>query len=207
MPFERAAYKAIRQAFGAQEPQTVEEFFAAMPRIETQRLILRKVSMRDAEDVFAYASDPQVAKYVLWNAHKSMLETKSYIRFLMHQYRDAVPGNYVIVWKQTGQVVGTIGYMAYEREDSCVEIGYSIGRRWWNMGITTEAFAALIRHTFLEMHIHRIEARHDTENPASGRVMQKCGLRPEGVQRGKVFNKGSYRDVAMWAILREDYLR
>ena len=69
----------------------------------------------------------------------------------------------------------------------------------------TEALAAVLRECFTALRIHRVEAMHECDNPASGRVMEKCGMRHEGTLRGKVFNKGNFHDVELWAMLREDW--
>lgn len=69
----------------------------------------------------------------------------------------------------------------------------------------TEALAAVLRECFTVLRLHRVEAMHECDNPASGRVMEKCGMHHEGTLRGKVFNKGNFHDVELWAMLREDW--
>ena len=85
--------------------------FDVMPVLETERLLLRKMEMRDAPDMFEYSCDPLVAKHVLWDAHTSVSDTKSYIRFMIRKYRGGEPSSWCIVEKATDKVVGTIGYM------------------------------------------------------------------------------------------------
>ena len=85
------------------------------------------------------------------------------------------------------------------------EIGYCIGQKFWNKGITTEAMKAIIRFFFEEVGVNRIEARHDTKNPASGRVMIKSGLKFEGILRQAGKNNTGINDLAVYAILKEDY--
>ena len=102
-------------------------------------------------------------------------------------------------------VVGAIGYMSYNADNSTVEIGYSLAREQWGKGLMTEALTAVIDETFHTLDIHRIEALHFTDNPASGRVMAKCGMTHEGHMRERVCCKGVFRDVEMWGILRGDW--
>ena len=189
----------------ATEPNTPQDFFARLPVIETPRLILRKMTMQDAMDVYHYARDPEVARHVLWDAHQSIWETRAYIRFLLYQYRNGEPGSWGIVLKETGRVVGTIGYMSYSPDNSTVEIGYSLSRELWGKGLMTEALDAVIAETFRVLQLHRIEAMHFTDNPASGRVMAKCGMQHEGHMRERIYCKGVFRDVEMWGILRKDW--
>lgn len=189
----------------ALEPSTPQEYFARLPVIDTPRLTLRKMRMSDAPDVYRYAKDPEVARHVLWEAHQSMWETRAYIRYMLWQYRSGLPSSWAIELKETGQVVGTIGYMSYSADNATVEVGYSLAREQWSKGLMTEALNSVIGETFRALDMHRIEAMHFTDNPASGRVMEKCGMLHEGHLRGRVCCKGVFRDVEMWGILRKDW--
>ena len=184
---------------------SVSDYFSHLPVLDTPRLTLRPMTLRDASDIYAYSCDPEVARHVLWDAHRSPADSRAYLRFILRQYRDGTPSSYGIVWKETGRLIGTIGFMAYSQENSTVELGYSLGRSWWNRGIMTEALRAVLALTFDTMQIHRAEAQHEVENPASGRVMLKCGMRREGCLRGRIFNKGRFSDVELYAMLREDW--
>ncbi len=176
----------------------------SMPTLETRRLILRRISKSDAKDIFAYSSDPEVARHVLWSAQKDIGEAKDYCRYMLARYKKDLPSSWGIVDKRTNHLVGTIGYMDYSEDNASVEVGYSLARRLWNGGYMTEALERVIAYTFDTMDINRIEAQHEIDNPASGRVMEKCGMRKEGVLRQRLYNKGKYVDVALYAILRND---
>ena len=186
---------------------TVSEVFARLPVLETPRLILRPMRMSDAQDIFNYSSDPIVARHVLWDAHRSVADSRFYLRSMIRQYRAGLPGSYGIVQKDTGRVVGTIGFMWYSEENQSAEVGYSLAHWLWNRGLMSEALQAVIDMGFIHLPLNRIEAMHDTDNPASGRVMLKCGMTREGTMRGRVFNKGKYIDVDVYAILRSDWER
>ncbi len=177
----------------------------SMPTLETRRLILRRIAMRDAGDIFAYSKDKEVARHVLWSAQKELSEAKDYCRFMMKRYRCDQPSSWGIIEKATGRLVGTIGYMDYNEDNATVEVGYSLARWLWNGGYMTEALSRVIEYTFETMDINRIEAQHELENPSSGRVMEKCGMQKEGVLRQRLYNKGRYVDVALYAIVKEDY--
>ena len=189
----------------AREPDTPADFFARLPVIDTPRMTLRKLRMADAPDMYSYARDPEVARHVLWEAHASLWDTRAFIRFLLYQYRNGQPGSWGIVHRETGRVIGTIGYMSYTPDNATVEVGYSLARAYWGQGLMTEALTAVIDETFRTLDIHRIEALHFTDNPASGRVMAKCGMTHEGHMRERVCCKGVFRDVEMWGILRGDW--
>ena len=177
----------------------------SMPTLETKRLILRRINIHDAKDIFEYSKDKEVARHVLWSAQKELGEAKDYCRFMMRRYRNDEPSSWGIIDKATNRLVGTIGYMDYNEDNATVEVGYSLARWLWNGGYMTEALMRVIAYTFESMDVNRIEAQHELENPSSGRVMEKCGMRKEGELRQRLYNKGRYVDVALYAILKEDY--
>ena len=137
-------------------------------------------------------------------AQKDIGEAKDYCRYMTRRYRADEPSSWGIVDKKTGRLVGTIGYMNYDMDNASVEIGYSLAKWMWNGGYMTEALRRVIDYTFDAMDINRIEAQHELDNPASGRVMEKCGMRREGVLRQRLYNKGKFVDVALYAILKDD---
>lgn len=181
-----------------------DDLLFIMPVLETERLILRKLELKDSWDIFEYGRDPQVARHVLWDAYTSEYEARRYIRYQQHKYRLREPASWGIVFKETGKVIGTIGYMEYSEQNSTVEVGYSLAKEYWNRGIMTEALRKVIDYTFVELGINRIEAQFETTNPASGKVMAKCFMKYEGTMRQRLFNKGKYVDVSVYAILRKD---
>lgn len=183
----------------------IQEIFRSVPLLETPRLRLRRLRMRDAKDLFAWTSDREVARYVLWEAHQSLRDTRAYLRYMHGLYRRAMPSSWGIELKETGQVIGTIGIMAWFPDCRSVEVGYSLGRAWWHRGYAPEALGRLMNLLFREGGINRIEAQCDVRNPASARVMEKCGMRLEGILRQRVFNKGEAVDVMLYAALAEDH--
>jgi len=181
------------------------DIFAQLPTLRTPRLTLRAVRMSDAGDMYAYSRDPEVARHVLWDAHASLHQTRGYIRFLLRQYRSGAPSTFVIELNAERKVIGTIGLMWMQQENRSAEIGYSLSRQYWNRGLMTEAVEAIIRFCFDTLRLNRVEAQYETDNPASGAVMRHAGMRREGVLRQRIYNKGRFVDVELYAILRVDY--
>ena len=155
-----------------------------MPILETQRLILRPLKMRDA--------------------HESVWQSRQYLRAALRQYRRGLPGSFAITLRQSGRMIGTIGFMWVNTDHRSAEVGYSLARDYWNQGIMTEALRAVIAFGLDTLRLHRIEAQHETDNPASGRVMAHVGMQYEGTLRQRLKNKGRYVDVALYAILQGD---
>ena len=179
--------------------------YTYMPALNTPRLILRKLTMRDAGDIYRYSRDVEVARHVLWEAHRNIGESRAYLRYMLRRYRNHEPASWGIEYRQTGQIIGTIGFMWIQSDNSAAEVGYSLAREYWNHGLMTEALRAVIAHGFGSMNLNRIEAQHETTNPASGAVMRKCGMVKEGTLRQRLYNKGRYVDVDLYAILRKEY--
>ena len=191
-------------AGGSKDVQSPADFFCSLPVLETGRLLLRPVLRKDAADIFSYASDPEVARYVLWEPHRSLSETRAYIRCVRSLYHRGLPSSWAVVRRDSGRVIGTIGFMWYSESNSAAEVGYSLSRAEWNQGFATEALSAVIRSAFSSLSLNRLEAQHDIRNPASGRVMEKCGMVREGILRQRIRNKGEWIDVVLYAILRSD---
>ncbi len=175
--------------------------------IETERLILRPYRNSDAETMFKnWASDREVAKYVTWSAHRSITETETVINKWLAEYNELSRYNWVIVLKEFGEPVGAIDVAHIYDNIGAAEIGYCLGRQWWNKGIMTEAFKAVIKYLFEDIGFLRIQAEHAVPNAASGRVMQKCGLTYEGTLR-RFFRaaSGELLDISYYSILKEEY--
>ena len=179
-------------------------YFASLPVLETDRLILRPLRRQDAKDIFSYASDPDVARYVLWDPHQSVSETRSYIRYIRSLARRGLPSSWAVTLRDSGKVIGTIGFMWFSATNGSAELGYSLSKSCWNLGFATEALRAVILSVFAALPVNRLEAQHDLRNPASGRVMEKCGMVREGILRQRIRNKGEWIDVVLYAILRSD---
>jgi len=201
-------FSGISRFLGLSDPSsetlTPFQYFSRLPVLETKRLRLRPLRMQDARDIFSYASDPDVARYVLWEPHQSLGDTRSYIRYVRSLYRRGLPSSWAVEELSSGRVIGTIGFMWYSESCQSVELGYSFSREYWNQGYATEALRVVLDSAFASLPLNRAEAQHDIRNPASGRVMEKCGMRKEGILRQRIRNKGEWVDVALYSVLREE---
>lgn len=175
-------------------------------RLETERLILRKISSDDF--YFAYknwVTDKEVTKFVGWSKHENIEETKRIFTNWINEYEYKKTYRWIIVLKEIREPIGTIDVVDMDEELNTVTIGYVIGRKWWNRGIVTEAFSRVIKFLFEDIKVNRIEATHMPLNFASGKVMKKCGLKYEGTLRQRFKNKGEFIDILIYGILAEDY--
>lgn len=178
-------------------------------RIETEKLILRKFELSDAEAMYKnWAGDSEVTKFLTWNAIDSVAASKSIIEGWVDEYKNNNIYQWAIVPKNNGnEPVGAISIVRQDEEVSMVQVGYCIGRQWWKKGITSEALSALIKFFINEVKVNRIEARFDPRNLNSGKVMMKCGMKYEGTMRKADKNNQGICDSVMYALLAEDYIR
>ena len=177
------------------------------PTITTERLVLRPLSMSDDEAIYAYGSDPEVSKYVLYETHRSIEDSRTFLRTVMAEYEQQKPSALGIALQESNRLIGSIGYLNWHADHRRIEIGYALSRDFWNMGYVTEAARALIGHFFRNSDLIRIEARCRTENIGSSRVMEKSGMKFEGVLRKHIFVKGGHHDMKMYSILRDEWER
>ena len=149
--------------------------------METERFLLRHWQESDAEALYKYASDPDVGPRAGWPAHKSVEESREVIRTFFHN-----DTTWAIVLKATGEAIGSIGYYTQATSNIPIgkndcEVGYWIGKPYWNQGICTEALRLMLDHCIRVKRFENIWADHFTGNPASGRVMEKCGFADTGL--------------------------
>ncbi|MGH2707955.1 MAG: GNAT family N-acetyltransferase [Actinomycetota bacterium] len=176
-----------------------------LPEIALERLVLRRMNMGDAGDVFEYARDPEVARFTVWDAHRSIDDSRAFLTSVIRGYARREVAAWGVVHRAEGRLIGTCGYNGWSRVHCRAELGYAFGRRFWNQGLATEAVGALIAFGFNRLDFNRIEGFCVRENLPSARVMEKAGMIYEGLLRQSCFAKGAYRDLKMYSILREDY--
>lgn len=161
--------------------------FAENQYLETERLRLRPVMLSDANAMYEYASDEETVAYV-FPIHQSLKETKEAIA---NYFISAPLGKYGIELKTTGQLIGTIDLRIIDQH-AIAEIGYSLNKAFWGQGYVPEAANELLRLGFEELQLIRIFAVYDIDNPKSGRVLEKIGMKLEGnipnarIWKGKV---------------------
>ena len=174
--------------------------------IETSRLILRRAIREDAEPMFRnWASDPEVTKFLTWPAHSDIAVSEMVIGSWLQEYEKDSYYQWVIELKEIGQPIGSISVVRQNDRVEEAEIGYCIGSQWWHRGIMTEALSAVIAYLFGEVGMNRIAARHDPNNPHSGGVMRKCGMKYEGTNRACDRNNQGICDAAQYAMTRSDW--
>jgi putative acetyltransferase len=175
-----------------------------MREIETERLILRRWSVDDIDDLFEYARNPNVGPHAGWKPHESKTESLEIMQTLFLN-KDSC---WAIVWKESGKVIGSIAFENDSKRPNlnCRELGYAMSEDYWGKGIMTEAAEAVIRCGFDELGLDMVSIYRNPQNERSGRVIDKCGFTCEGTlrQANKIYD-GSVRDVSCYSMTRAEY--
>ncbi|MBD7944389.1 GNAT family N-acetyltransferase [Psychrobacillus sp. Sa2BUA9] len=183
----------------------VEKIYGDLPILETERLILRKVTLEDIQDMYLYGSDEEVSKYVTWNTLETISDTKGFVEFVLNKYENKQVSPWGIECKENGKFIATIDFVWWQPNNKTAEIGYVISKDYWRKGLTSEVAKEIIKFGFEKMDLVRIQARCDVENIGSARVMEKAGMSFEGIIRKGIFVKGMHRDLKMYSILKEEF--
>ncbi|UNM96693.1 GNAT family N-acetyltransferase [Ignatzschineria rhizosphaerae] len=162
--------------------------------LETERLVLRPITLEDAEDLFEYASDLENTIHT-FPTHQSIEETNWVIANL---FMAAPLGNFAIELKENGKMIGTCDLRINEGEKSA-ELAYAINKKYWGNGYAPEAAKKLLDLAFKDLKIERLWAKFSAANPASGRVMEKIGMTKEGVIRHSKNLRGDFVDQVVYS--------
>ncbi len=175
------------------------------PIIHTDRLILRPFTLADAPGVQRLAGDRDIAWATPSIPHPyedGMAE--QWISTHQERYERGELVNFAITLRSDKSLIGSIGLSIHQRYERG-ELGYWVGKPYWNNGYCTEAAKAVVQYAFAELGLNRIHASHLKRNPASGRVMQKIGMVYEGCQRQGVLQWGVFEDLELYGMLKSDY--
>jgi [ribosomal protein S5]-alanine N-acetyltransferase len=172
-----------------------------LPILATARLVLRPFTLDDAPDVQRLAGAREVASTTINVPHPYELESAvGWIGTHAESFARGKGMTLAITLRESGALCGAIG-LTMRPEHARAEMGYWVGVPYWGRGYCTEAAAAVLRHAFGVLGLHRVHASHLTRNPASGRVMQKIGMRHEGHLREHFLKWEVFEDIEVYAIL------
>lgn len=174
--------------------------------IQTERLLLRQFRHDDYEDMFEWASNPEVVRYLSYYPHETLDVSKNIMNSWIEAYKSPETYNWAIEYQK--KAIGNISVVALDNECFSCHLGWQIDIPYWNQGIMTEAAKAVVDYLFGIVGFDRITSGHDTRNVGSGRVMEKVGMICEGVFRRYIYRKdGSIGDKAYYAILKSDWAK
>lgn len=182
----------------------VAEVYGAQPTLQTERLLLRRLTPGDANALYDVASIPEVSRYLMWDTHPSVKYTKRFLKDLQRMYEQFEYFEWGVVTRQDGRLIGTCGFTKFEFVTNRGEIGYSFHPDVWGRGYATEAAKATIAFGFRELGLSSVYACFALENAASIRVLTKCGMHYTGEEEPMKI-KGEWMRVGGAAIFRSTF--
>jgi ribosomal-protein-alanine N-acetyltransferase len=181
--------------------EIVSDAFEASPSaIEIGTLTLRVLSVEDAPAVFAYASDPEVARFTLWQPHRSEAFTREFLAALT----SPAVISWAIVLKEEERLIGMIFLHSFSKRHKKAEIAFNVGRPDWKKGIATASARAVLHFAFEQLSLNRVEATCMPGNAGSRRVLEKIGMSKEGTMRRSHFRHDGFHDMELFSILRDE---
>lgn len=182
--------------------------FQAFPRLETERLVLRRLHLADAGSLFAILSDEELARFYDDEAFTELSQAREQIEAWTDGFDEWRSIRWGIARKETNTVIGTCGYYGFHRWHGRGSIGFELARPYWRQGIMTEALEAIIGFGFREVGLNRIQAVVIPGNEGSEKLLEKLGFRSEGVLRQyENWGEKGCVDLLIFSLLRSEYER
>lgn len=179
--------------------------FSSIPTLNTERLTLRAMSVRDADDMHDYSRRGELTKYLLWSPHRNLSYTREYLKYIEQRYRLGDFYDWAVIQKESGKMIGTCGFTRIDLQNRTGELGYVINPDYHSLGYAPEAARAVMAFGFDALELNRIEVRFMKENEASLKVARKLGMTFEGYMRDMMLVKGRYVTVGIASILRGEW--
>jgi [ribosomal protein S5]-alanine N-acetyltransferase len=172
----------------------------------TPRLTLREFGDQDLDDIHAYGCDPEVVRYMDWGPNTPEL-TRKFLDDRLAEQRvwPRLAVNLALESAAEARVIGAVRLEVSDPANRAAEIGYTLHRAWWGLGLASEAAQALARVGFGVLGLHRLWATCDARNTGSQRVLEKLGMRSEGELRRNAWMRDRWRDTRVYAVLAEEW--
>ena len=179
--------------------------FTHFPTFTAERFILRKAVENDGQALFDLYSNEQVVQYMPFTPFISIEEAMNELHWYETIFKEQTGFRWVIEEVETNKVIGTCGFLNYEKEHHRIELGYDLNPKYWGKGIMKEAVSYIIHFAFMTMNMNKIEAKVEPENQASIKLLEKLNFYKEGVLRQHEFENGKFVDLAIFSILKREY--
>ncbi|SCC49676.1 Acetyltransferase, GNAT family [Bacillus wiedmannii] len=175
------------------------------PKLETERLLLRELTLLDAETMFRYFSKESVIRYFGMDSFENIEQAKTTIQTFKNRYEEGSVFRWGIEKKGTGQLIGTCGFHLINKHHKRAEIGYELDDTYWGQGYATEALQAILGYGFETLQLIRIAAVVYVENKASQKLLSKAGFQEEGLLRKHMIQNGVAHDTILYSLLKEEW--
>lgn len=183
-----------------------EELFKNFIELQSDRLLLRRITDQDASDLFEIYSNKEV---MLYFDDRSAFEDMTEAEKMAKDYENGLINKWEMRWgivlKETGKLIGTCGFHSISDYDKRIEIGYDLNRDYWGKKIMTEALSLIIQFAFEVSDVNRIEAFVEPPNIGSWVLLDKLGFSLEGTLRQHEMCRGELIDIQIFGLLRDDW--
>jgi ribosomal-protein-alanine N-acetyltransferase len=180
----------------------LETNFHPFPQLQTERFLFRKLELEDQEAIFEIRSNPEVMKYIPRPVAQTLADAATHIESVLTLLQENNGLTWAIEEKQSKQLIGTIGFWRFEKENYRAEIGYILNPKWHNKGVMHEALSVTIPFAFEHIQLHSIEAVIDPDNIASAKLLEKNKFRREGFYKENCFFGGRFLDSAVYSLVK-----
>lgn len=180
---------------------------APFPTLQTERLVLREITLDDAEFWVRNFSDPEVVELTAWEPPRDLDAAKDEItQYCIRPFREATGIRWGIALRGGPDLIGTLGYHQWVREGAHrARMGYDLLREHRRRGIMTEAMRAVLAYGFTAMGLHRVEVLTDPVNTASIRLAERLGFHRDGTLRENTYFRGRFIDDVVFSLLRQEW--
>ena len=182
-----------------------EKYFDEFPHLETERLLLRKLELSDAKEIYATRSHPVVMRFMDSRVHTNVEDSQKFIQENLDIFAMKNGLFWAILEKKTQNFIGDFAFWKIDRKNSRGEIGYTLKPEFWGKGLMKEAMRALLNFGFQDLNLHSVEANINPENDNSRNLLRGLGFRKEAYFRENYFFEGKYLDSEIYSLLEADF--
>jgi len=184
------------------------EEFGEFPQLETDRLILREMTLDDVEFYFRHFNNNRVVEGSCFPGPKSLEAAKEELElYCIKPFKENRGIRWGIVRKEDNELIGTCGYYDWIKTAHRAEIGYDLDPAYWGQGIMTEALRAVLKHGFEKMGLNRIQVIIDSKNTRSLKLVHRLGFKKEGVLRQSSYFNGQFLDDVCFSLLKKEWTK
>lgn len=187
-------------------PGSIRRKLRDFPVLTTSRLILRKIGPKDEADMYAYSRDPETSRYLLWEPHPDPGYTRKHLERLERGYRALSFFDWAMVDKNSGTMIGTVGFTRIHDARRLAELGYVLSPAYHRQGLAPEAIRAVLDYGFTTLGLKAVYCRIMEDNVASRKVAGRLGFRFLGFEKEPVIKRGKKQRIARYRLEKEDYL-
>lgn len=181
--------------------------FAEFREIRTERLLLRKLRLEDAQEYYArIGSSEAVTRYMLWSPHGSLADSVASIEKVLRRYETGRCYRWGAALREDDRIIGVIELLRFDEQKNTCSFAYMLAEEFWGRGYGTEMLRAALDFAFRQMQVEAVEADHMAENAASGAVMRKAGMRYVGTEKAKYEKSGVLHDAHAYQIERCEWM-